>query len=146
MMKLETERFGVVEIEPDDILLFPQGLLAFDDLRHWVLLADDHNGALAWLQSVARPDVAFAVMSPRRVCANYRVQLKGSQLAGLELEQEHQTFVLTLLNHEGGQTTANLRAPLLINLDRRLGRQVVTSDEQPIRFVLTGASAARRAA
>ncbi|HMC10031.1 MAG TPA: flagellar assembly protein FliW, partial [Pirellulaceae bacterium] len=35
--------------------------------------------------------------------------------------------------------TLNLKAPLIINLDRRLGRQVITTDEQPVALPLVPA-------
>ena len=50
-MKIHTTRFASIEIEPDDILFFRNGLLGFEDCRHWVLLADADNSAVAWLQS-----------------------------------------------------------------------------------------------
>ena len=48
-MKIHTTRFGAIEIEPDDILFFRNGLLGFEDCRHWVLLADADNSSVAWL-------------------------------------------------------------------------------------------------
>jgi flagellar assembly factor FliW len=38
----------------------------------------------------------------------------------------------------------NLKAPVIINLDRRLGRQVVTLDEQPIALPFASCPAAAR--
>jgi flagellar assembly factor FliW len=38
----------------------------------------------------------------------------------------------------------NLRAPILINLDRRLGCQVVTTDDQPLQMELTKPTAQLR--
>jgi len=143
-MRIETTRFGGVDIDPEDILLFPQGMMGFEELRHWVLLTDDYNNALGWLQSITRAEVAMPVVSPRRFAQNYRVQIKNGQLAPLELADDHQAFVLAVVNREEGQITANLRAPVIINLDRRLGRQVVTTDEQPLRFVLGRSAPALR--
>ncbi len=143
-MRIETARFGDVDIEPEDILLFPQGVMAFEDLKHWVLLADDHVETIGWLQCVTRPEIALAVASPRRYAPGYQVQVKRSQVQPLELGQEHQAFVLAVLNKEAEEYSLNLRAPLIINLDRRIGRQVVTTDEQPIRFVLGNRTSQRR--
>lgn len=140
-MLVKTTRFGNVEIEPEDILLFPHGMAAYEDLRHWVLLNDRENEAVGWLQSVARADAAFAVVSPRRFVPGYRIHLKRSQVSPLELADDHAAFVLAVLNRVDGHVTVNLRAPVIINLDRRIGRQVVTSDEQPLRHVLDGAPA-----
>lgn len=131
-MHIDTSRFGAVQIEADDILLFPHGLIAFEDCRHWVLLSDAENESLGWLQSVSRPEVALAVISPRRFVPGYQVRVGRSQLAPLELAQFDQAFLLTIVSQEEQTLTVNLKAPIVVNLDRRLGRQVITTDEQSV--------------
>jgi len=135
-MHIGTRHFGTVEIEVDDILLFPHGVIAFEDCRHWVLLADAENPALAWLQSVSRQEVALPVVSPRRFAPAYSVHITRGQLVPLEFSQFDQAYVLSVVSQSDGDLTLNLKAPLIINLDRRLGRQVITSDEQPVVLAL----------
>ena len=135
-MHIGTKHFGPVEIEVDDILLFPHGVIAFEDCRHWVLLADAENPALAWLQSVSRQEVALPVVSPRRFAPGYAVHVTRGQLMPLEFSQFDQAYVLSIVSQSDGDLTLNLKAPLIINLDRRLGRQVITSDEQPVVLTL----------
>lgn len=135
-MQIGTKHFGSVEIEVDDILLFPHGVIAFEDCRHWVLLADAENPALAWLQSVSREEVALPVVSPRRFAPGYAVHVARGQLTPLEFSQFDQAYVLSVVSQSDGDLTLNLKAPLIINLDRRIGRQVITSDEQPVILTL----------
>jgi flagellar assembly factor FliW len=135
-MQIATTHFGPVQIEIDDILVFPRGLVAFEDCRHWVLLSDDENPALAWLQSVTREEVALAVVSPRRFVPGYAVHVGRGQLLPLEFSQFDQAYILTIVSASDGDLTINLKAPLIINLDRRLGRQVVTNDEQSVAMPL----------
>ena len=138
-MQIPTRHFGHVDIEIDDILLFPHGLVAFEDCRHWVLLSDEENPALAWLQSVTREEIALPVVSPRRFVPEYSVHVGRSQLLPLEFSQFDQAYILNVVSASDGDLTLNLKAPLIINLDRRLGRQVITSDEQPVALTLTSA-------
>ncbi len=133
-MKITTTRFGSVQIEADDILLFPAGLAGFEDCRHWVVLADANNESVGWLQCVSRADLALAVVSPRRFAPDYQVRVTRSQLAPLQLEALDRAYVLTVVSKDAAHLTLNLKAPLIINLDRRLGRQVITCDEQPVQF------------
>jgi flagellar assembly factor FliW len=135
-MEIQTAHFGPVTIEVDDILLFSHGVVAFEDCRHWVVLADEENPALAWLQSVARPEVALPVVSPRRFVPDYSVRVSRGQLLSLELSPLDAAFVLGIVSSSDGDLTLNLKAPLIINLDRRLGRQVITTDEQPVALPL----------
>ena len=140
VMQITTTHFGPVEIDVDDILLFPRGVIAFEDCRHWVLLSDQENPALAWLQSVSRSEVALPVVSPRRLAPGYSLHVGRGQLLPLEFSQFDQAYVLAVVSQSDGDLTLNLKAPLIINLDRRLGRQVITSDEQPVALVLTSAA------
>ncbi len=135
-MQIGTSRFGSVEIEFDDILLFPSGLIGYEDNRHWVLLADAENDAVGWLQCVAGPDLAVAVISPRRFVPEYQLRVGRSQLEPLQLTSTDQAYVLTVISKTDTHLSVNLRAPIVINLDRRVGRQVVTNDEQPLQFEL----------
>jgi flagellar assembly factor FliW len=139
-MLVDTSRFGPVEIEPDDIFLFSRGILGFEDHHHWILLADGHNDRVAWLQSLHEPEVGLALVSPRRFVPSYHVRLNRSQLTPLELAVLDEAFVLTTLSRHEGSITVNLRAPLLFNANRRIGRQVVTLDEQPTQLKLPEAA------
>ncbi len=135
-MKLETSRFGTVEIQSDDILFFRYGLFGFEGLQQWVLLSDLNNPAVAWLQSMTDPEVALPVVSPRRFVSEYQVQLDERQISLLSLAREEQAAVLAFVSRNGQALTCNLRAPIVVNLDRRCGCQVVTADEQPLQYPL----------
>jgi flagellar assembly factor FliW len=120
------------------------GIAGFEQVQHWVLLADADNDAVAWLQSVQDEEIALAVVSPRRFVADYQVRVARGQLNGLELSATDDAHVLAILARHEGQLTLNLRAPLVVNLDARLGRQVITSDEQPLRMELAGTNLSAR--
>lgn len=135
-MLLHTTRFGTIQAETDDIFLFPQGLIGLEDFRRWVLLADAENDAVGWLQSTSHPDVAAAVVSPRRFVPEYQVRIARGELARLQLDELDRAFVLTLVSRNQHGLTLNLKAPVLFNLDRRLACQVVTSDDQPLQWDL----------
>jgi flagellar assembly factor FliW len=140
-MQIRTTRFGPLEIEADDILSFPAGLLGLEDCRHWVLLADAQNSALGWLQSTSRPEVALAVVCPRRFVPDYQFRVYRSELAALDLADVKDAQVLSIVGKNDRSITLNLKAPVVINLDRRLGRQVVANGEQPVQYELANRQA-----
>jgi flagellar assembly factor FliW len=135
-MQISTKHFGPVQVEIEDIVHFPRGIVAFEDCRHWVLLTDAENPSLAWLQSVSRAEVALPVVSPRRFVPHYAVRLSRGQLAPLEFSHSDQVFVLNVVSQSDGDLTLNLKAPLVINLDRRIGRQIITTDDQPVALTI----------
>lgn len=136
-MNIHTTRFGSIEIEPDDIIRFPAGLMGLESSRQWVLLADAGNDALGWLQSTAEPEIALAVVSPRRFVPRFQVRVSRSELAPLQLEQVQDAQVLVIVGKNDRGITLNLKAPLVINLQRRLGKQVVNGADEPLQFELS---------
>ena len=136
-MEIKTTRFGSVGIDPGDILLFPDGMPGMEECRHWVLLADAENDCLGWLQSTTRPELAFAVVSPRRFVSDYQVRIFRSEMVPLQLRNVQDAQVLVIVNKSGPTLTVNLKAPLLFNIERCLGRQVVVNDGQPLQFAIT---------
>jgi flagellar assembly factor FliW len=140
-MEVQTPRFGSIEIPPGDVIRFTEGLPGFAECHDWVLLADDQNSALAWLQSVEQPEVAFAVVSPRRYVPGYRLRVARRELEPLELADLQAARVLTIVGKGKRCVTLNLKAPLVINLDRRLGRQVIANGDLPVQYELHGTAA-----
>lgn len=140
-MQIRTTRFGTLELETSDTIDFPSGPLGLEDCRQWVLLADAQNGSLGWLQSTTRPEVALAVVSPRRFVPHYQFKVYRSELAPLELASVQDAQVLTIVSKNEHSITLNLKAPIVINLQRRLGRQVVANGDLPLQHELTSAPA-----
>ena len=139
-MRIETERFGSLQIDERELFLFPQGIIGLETLRQWALIPDPENSTVAWLQSASRGDRALAVISPRVFVQDYRVHVSRRSLETLQLRSDHRTYVLTTLAGGVGRLTTNLRAPIIMNLDRRLGVQVITGDDQPMQHPLPTAS------
>ncbi len=145
-MYVMTTRFGNVPIEPSDVLRFEQGLIGMEMCREWVLLADDSNSALAWLQSLDRPEVALAVVSPRRFVRDYQVRISSRDIAPLGPEASKALQVLAILNRHQDTLTLNLKAPIVINLSTNRGRQVVAKNDHEVQYVLGATIPMRRSA
>jgi flagellar assembly factor FliW len=143
-MKINTTRFGALEMQPEDVLHFPGGMLGLEDCRDWVLLADAENDALGWLQSVSHSEIALAVVSPRRFVPDYQVRVSRLELEALEMTDLREAQVLSIVGKNDRGITLNLKAPVVINLQRRLGRQVITNGDLPIQHTLTSEAAPLR--
>jgi len=135
-MQIDTTRFGPILVEAEDVIHFPQGLWGLESCRDWVLVPDAHNDAVAWMQSVDRPQIAFAVVSPRRFVPDYRMRVARRELEPLKLTRPQAAEVLVVVGKTGSSVTLNLKAPLVINPERRLGRQVITNGQLPVQFQL----------
>jgi flagellar assembly factor FliW len=132
-MLLDTARFGRLTWDAGDLLLFPEGLIGFEHLHAWVLLREQ---PLNWLQAVADPQVSVPVVSPFGYVAKYSLSLSSSDCRPLHLESPDQAITLAVVGQHGRQWTLNLRAPVVIRRDLRLGRQVIATEEHPLQHVL----------
>lgn len=139
-----TSRFGPIEFDVDDMIQFPTGLVGLEDCRRWILLADGHNEAVAWLQSVEKPDIALPVVSPRRFVPGYQMRVARQELGPLLIDDPKSAKVLVVVGRTVRGMSLNLKAPLVINLQRRLARQVITNGELPVRYELGSQEAAVR--
>lgn len=136
MMRVFTTRFGPVEIQADDVIRFPEGLPGLEECRDWVLLSESRNDAVAWMQSVDRADVALAVVCPRRFVPDFQMRVARRELDPLELDEVRAAQVLAIVNRTERALTLNLKAPIIINLQRRLARQVIANGDLPVRHEL----------
>lgn len=131
-MQIQTTRFGSVSIKAEDVLNFPEGLLGFNELRQFVLLDDPSDEIFAWLQSCEEPNIAFPLLEPELFAPNYVVHLTKHDLEVLSLDSSRgaRCFAIITIPQDPTLMTANLKAPVVINVAKRLARQCVLQDNQ----------------
>ena len=129
-MQIQTSRFGSVTVKDEDVLNFPEGLLGFNELRRFVLLDDPTDEIFAWLQSCEEPGVAFPLLEPELFSPNYVVHLTKHDLEALSIQgiREIRSFAIITIPNDPTQMTANLKAPIVINVAKRIARQCVLQD------------------
>lgn len=141
-MRIDTHRFGTITLDQDQLFLFPGGLVGMETLRDWALLPDQDNPAVVWLQSASRADRALPVISPRTFFHDYRIQVSRRDLTSLHLKPGAEVYVLTTVSGYAEKMTTNLRSPIVLNLSRRLGCQLITNNDHPIQRALPNRSLA----
>ena len=140
-MKYETVRFGSIEIQNKDILLFPGALYGFDQEKEFVILPLDPKleSPMEWLQSLRSRELAFIVTDPFLFIPEYKMVLSDSEMNQLEIESMESVSVRVIVTipKVHSEMTANLVAPLVINQKNRLAKQVVlTSAEYDTKYSL----------
>lgn len=129
-MVIQTSRFGAVSLKEEDILTLADGLLGFTDLRKFVLLDDPNDEIFAWLQSCEAPAIAFPVLEPELFTENFKINLTKADLELLKLPSQEKArfFSIVTIPDDPTQMTANMKAPVVINVAARLARQCVLQD------------------
>ena len=132
-MNIQTSRFGTVTIEQDDLVNFSEGILGFSNLRTFVFLDDPNDDIFAWLQSCENPSIAFPILEPQLFESNYNVSLSKGDMQNLQLEDPKkgfQVFTIVTIPNDPTQMTANLKAPVIVNVKKRIARQCVLQDNK----------------
>ncbi len=121
---LNTARFGELTIDEDKIILFPEGIPGFTELKRYILL-DYKDTELKWLQAIDDGDVAFIVAPPWVVTKNYNITVDEKTKDLLELIDEKDLCILIILRVEGETVKANLAGPILINSSNKKAVQAI---------------------
>lgn len=141
-MTVET-RFGPLTCAPQAVIDMPQGgPLGFAQHRRFALL-DLPNPQLArfrLLQSLADPELSFVVVPTDRdggLIAPKDVD-EACAAAGIEPADAVILLIVTVRRTpKGTSMTANLRAPVMLDVKRRTARQIVLSNpDYPIQHAL----------
>ena len=126
-MELATRNFGVIVIEEEKVLSFPQGLFGFADAQRFCLIHKPEALPFHWLQSVDRPELCWVVLPLLFVRPDYRLALTAADRAGVNLGAQEDPLLLTVVvvADDPAQTTVNLLAPLVINEREQTGTQII---------------------
>ena len=131
-MKIESPRFGSLEVDADKLIEFPGGLPGFEDCKKFTLLemGEDKSSGVGILQSVDHPEVAFSIAEPDQFGLHYEFSLTEDEENLLRVSRIEDVAVFLILrrNDSGSNeipVKANLMAPLVINAAQRIGIQKV---------------------
>ena len=131
-MKVNTTRFGELEVNNNDILTFNEGILGFESLKKFFIVDPGDQTLILWFQSAEDPATAFPIIEPKIFKPDYIVKLMPSELNSLGLESVNQASVYTILTIPKDITlmSANLKAPIIINNKSKLARQIVLQNSK----------------
>lgn len=126
-MRIESQRIGTIEVDESSLIEFPSGLVGLPTRRRFVILEFDRDVPMAWMQNVDDAEFGIPVADAGIFVRNYRVEMPRAVADELELDSLKDAVILVVTTiHQGGiMVTGNLRAPLVVNLANRRGRQVV---------------------
>ena len=129
-MKINTLKFGEIDIEESRIFDFVMPIIGFDELSKFIILDPNQDSLFKWLQSVEDPSLAFPIISVSSLDYDYSIDLIDNVVNLLEIKNVESVLVMNVTsipqnNPEG--TTINLLAPIIFNLDNQKAAQIVLS-------------------
>ena len=140
MEKLTTHHFGEIEYDPTRIITFPHGIPGFPDSTQYLLMSEnDDEDTYFWLQSIEDGNVAFTLMNVYKVLPDYDPHVDEEELAELGdvSDSPLEIYNIVVIPEYVRQMRVNLRAPIVINNNTGLGKQVIcANDDYPIRYMI----------
>jgi len=132
-MKIQTSRFGEIEVEDNRVITFNKGIPGFEEYKQYVLFPADEKGETPFffLQSIESEEVNFFLLDTFSFFKEYDIKLEDIIVERLELEEPTDAIVLTTVTVKGEikDATTNLKAPLVINNTKMLGIQIVLDNK-----------------
>lgn len=122
-MKLVTRQFGELEFDESIIYHFPSGLPGFEELRNFIIIEDKDTEPLRWLLSVENPNIGLALLDVSLIAPDILRELPPE-------DRSSPAFVVVVLRREPGHSTANLKAPIVLNDAMRTGKQIVLNSDK----------------
>jgi flagellar assembly factor FliW len=128
VLSFRSARFGDLNVPEDAVLIFPRGLIGFPDYHRFVLI--QHTDKFSWLQSVDDPGLAFLVVDSVEFGESYcrRIIPSPSDESIIPPGEEWACLVIVTIRSDPLLSTANVRAPLLVNGNTRRGVQIIIDD------------------
>lgn len=113
------------------VLSFPWGMPGLED-KEYILSILAPDSPFYYLQSVRRPGVGLLLVNPFAAFKDYEFDLDKESQALLKIEDHGQVAVFCIVNTSRGidAATVNLMAPIVINIQQLLGKQVVLNDKR----------------
>ncbi len=127
MPTAHSEQFGDLEYTEESLLLFPRGLPGFEHARRFVLIEQPQHAPLVHLQSLENASLCFLAAPIRQLEPQYDLRLNPEDQELIRATDS--VLELALLSATtDGQISANLLAPIVIDLPTRVAVQSVRAD------------------
>jgi flagellar assembly factor FliW len=139
-MKINTSRFGELEINEEVIFNFVEPILGYENITKYVLVDNVPDSPFKWLQSCEDGNIAFPVTVPGYFGLDYQFVIPDEEAKKLDLSSANQLLSLNIACIPPGkpeEATINLLGPIIINLENRKAMQLVLlNDNLPIKHKL----------
>ncbi len=127
-MDIQNTRFGTIVYDESRALTLPAGMIGFSRETRFIFLEPPAGRRVAWLQSLISPELAFPVVGAALFGDAYPspgLYELGRRARLVRSPEDELTALVVVAAPRGSGRIANLLAPIVINLDTRMGAQVV---------------------
>jgi len=111
-------------------LYFEEGIPGFPHLRFFQLVQDEVDSPIFSMYSIEDSLIRFWLVDPFVFYKDYEFALKDHYKEMLKITEETQLIVLNIATARSNQVTVNLKAPIVINFDNKMAKQIILEDDR----------------
>ena len=113
-------------------ILFEKGIPGFENYRYFNVNIVEGNKKIYNIVSKEDSNVGFISISPFDIKKDYEIDLDDEFVKELDIKEEKDVLVLCLitLGKTLEDSTANLKAPIIINIKNNRGKQLILQDDK----------------
>jgi flagellar assembly factor FliW len=128
-MIIPSQTLGDIDIDPAHIIHFPEGIPAFEAEKEFILIPLE-EGPFCYLQSINNSRLCLLMADPFVFFPGYQIDLPDEELEKLETQDHGKdlaVYAIITVPEDFRQATANLMAPIIIDLSRKKGLQFIAA-------------------
>lgn len=113
-------------------ILFEKGIPGFEDYKFFNVNTIKDNEKFYSIVSKEDGNIGFISISPFEIKNDYEIDLDDELVKELDIKEEKDVLVLCLitLGKTLKDSTANLKAPIIINIKNNRGKQLILQDDK----------------
>lgn len=139
-IKLNTAKFGEIEVGESSIFEFVIPIIGFDDLKTYTIVDHKPDSPFKWLQSTQDMELAFPVTLCSFFGIDYQFDIPDDEAQMLGIEEADDIFVCNIANIPTSNpqgATINMLAPIIVNTkNKKAGQIVLKNTEFEVRYKL----------
>ena len=116
-------------ISGENVIQIPDGLLGFEHVKKYVLLAQPQEAPFMWLRMIDNANKRFIVVSPFQILPDYQPDISSEDVRFLGLSNPDDALVVNIVTLRPNRVpTINLKGPIVINRHTLIAKQVIPNN------------------
>jgi flagellar assembly factor FliW len=116
-------------ISGENVIQIPDGLLGFEQVKKYVLLAQPQEAPFMWLRMIENANKRFIVVSPFQILPDYQPDISSEDVKFLGLSSPDDALVVNIVTLRPNRVaTINLKGPIVINRHTLIAKQVIPNN------------------
>ncbi len=129
---IQAPKIGQIEYESEDVLTMASPMLGFPKLKKFLLISTEQTYPFYWFQSVENPDVSFLMLETVLFFNDYKPEISKKDINAVKCKNKSdlRIFAIVVVPKNPKDSTANLKAPIIINEEKMLAKQVILDEDK----------------